>query len=234
MRKYLFRHPHQGVPALAALPLIPILTTPAACTDSMILPWRAFPAASAERGQLGIRGPRVMDKMSLFGVPVRRLVWIDADMYLRGSIDELCELPNGVELALAVNGVGGLPACGQTAIELHRRQLLRRHIPQTAIEREASDQHPVLTCCRSTSCLDRRVPQPFQRSAHALHQALQYDRQSAQLHTRQPSRAHTAAERVPLHSQYGLDGAPSAEKSRVQRAHRQADPQRLVAVLRWN
>jgi len=74
---------------------------------SMVLPWHAFPANSTH--VIGIRGERTMDKMNLFGLPLRRIVWIDADMYVRENIDELCELPVDVHFAAALNAARGRP-----------------------------------------------------------------------------------------------------------------------------
>jgi len=76
--------------------------------QSTIVPWRPFPVNSTH--VIGIRGQRTMDKMNLFGLPVRRAVWIDADTYLRENVDELCELPEGVRFAAALNGHSGRPA----------------------------------------------------------------------------------------------------------------------------
>ena len=76
-------------------------------SQSMIVPWRAFPANNT--GVIGIRGQRTMDKMNLFGLPVRRAVWIDADAYVRENLDELCELPERVHFAAALNAHSGRP-----------------------------------------------------------------------------------------------------------------------------
>jgi hypothetical protein len=75
--------------------------------DSMILSWQAFPVGSRS---VGIRGLRLMDKINVHGLPARRLVWIDADMYVRRNLDELCELPADIDLAAAFNAAGGLPS----------------------------------------------------------------------------------------------------------------------------
>ena len=75
--------------------------------DSMVLPWRRFPVSASK--EIGLRTGRVMDKINLLGLPARRLVWIDADMYVRRNIDELCELPDDIDLAAAFNRGGAEP-----------------------------------------------------------------------------------------------------------------------------
>lgn len=92
--------------------------------DSMILPWRPFPVGSRA---LGIRGARMNDKINVHAMPARRLVWIDADMFVRENIDKLCELPEDIELAAALNGAGGLPSYVWSSTTNSRFVPERRH-----------------------------------------------------------------------------------------------------------
>ena len=50
------------------------------------------------------------DKLNVYGMPARRLVWLDADLFIRHNIDELCELPEHIELASALNILSGAPS----------------------------------------------------------------------------------------------------------------------------
>jgi hypothetical protein len=52
------------------------------------------------------RSAHVMDKMNLFGMPFRRLVWVDADMFLRRNVDDICDLPEEVPFASALDAEG--------------------------------------------------------------------------------------------------------------------------------
>jgi len=52
-----------------------------------------------------------MDKMNLFGMPFRRLVWIDADMFVRRNVDEICELPDDVPFASTLDAEGKPTHC---------------------------------------------------------------------------------------------------------------------------
>ena len=80
-------------------------------SGSMILPWRRFPADGHNFGADGLRGARVMDKLNIFGLSsvARRLVWIDADIYIRSSFDELCELPDDITFAFTFASERGRP-----------------------------------------------------------------------------------------------------------------------------
>ena len=55
--------------------------------DGKVLAWNSFPTSASSR----VHPARIMDKLNLLGAPIKRLVWIDADMYVRHNIDELCE-----------------------------------------------------------------------------------------------------------------------------------------------
>ena len=79
-------------------------------SQSAVLPWRAFPTRVTGLGTIGIRGARTMDKMNLLGLSaLRRVVWIDADAFVRENIDALCELPERVRFAAALNAHSGRP-----------------------------------------------------------------------------------------------------------------------------
>lgn len=77
---------------------------------SMILPWNRFPYSSHDHGD-SIRGARVMDKMNMLGLAsvARKIVWIDSDVYLRSSLDELCELPHDISFAFTHASKNGRP-----------------------------------------------------------------------------------------------------------------------------
>ena len=45
----------------------------------------------------------VLDKLNVFGLPLARAVWLDADVYVRRNVDELCDLPLSVKLAATLN-----------------------------------------------------------------------------------------------------------------------------------
>jgi hypothetical protein len=71
--------------------------------SSAVLGWAHFPLPVHAGWQF--RSAHVMDKLSLFGMwPFRRLVWVDADVLLRRNVDELCDLPDDVEFASALDG----------------------------------------------------------------------------------------------------------------------------------
>ena len=68
-----------------------------------VVPWRRFPHAYNKAAGWLYRSPHVLDKMNVFGLPLRRAVWLDADVYVRRNVDELCELPPSVQLAATLN-----------------------------------------------------------------------------------------------------------------------------------
>ena len=74
--------------------------------DGKVLAWNSFPTSASSR----VHPARIMDKLNLLGAPIKRLVWIDADMYVRHNIDELCELPENIEFAATINAAGGRPS----------------------------------------------------------------------------------------------------------------------------
>ena len=74
--------------------------------SSAVLPWRRFPDPKNRSEPWRFRSAHVMDKMNLFGMPFRRLVWIDADVFIRRSVDELCDLPDDVPFASGLDAEG--------------------------------------------------------------------------------------------------------------------------------
>ena len=70
-----------------------------------IVSWQRFPHPSNRSKPWRFRSPRVMDKLNLFGMPFKRLVWLDADFFLRRNVDELCDLPEDVRLAAALDDI---------------------------------------------------------------------------------------------------------------------------------
>ena len=79
--------------------------------SSAVLPWRRFPEKVARNDPWRYRSAHVMDKMNLFGMPFRRLVWIDADVFVRRNVDELCELPDDVQYASGMDAEGKPTHC---------------------------------------------------------------------------------------------------------------------------
>ena len=45
----------------------------------------------------------VLDKLNVLGAPFGRVVWLDADIFVRRNVDELCALPANVTFAAAPN-----------------------------------------------------------------------------------------------------------------------------------
>lgn len=45
----------------------------------------------------------VLDKLNVLGAPFGRVVWLDADIFVRRNVDELCALPDNVSFAAAPN-----------------------------------------------------------------------------------------------------------------------------------
>ena len=74
--------------------------------SSAVLPWKRFPDPINRSTAWRFRSAHVLDKMNLFGMPFRRLVWLDADVFLRRNVDALCELPDDVRLATALDAEG--------------------------------------------------------------------------------------------------------------------------------
>ena len=68
-----------------------------------VVAWRRFPHAYSKAAGWLYRSPHVLDKMNVFGLPLRRAVWLDADVYVRRNVDELCDLPPSVQLAATLN-----------------------------------------------------------------------------------------------------------------------------------
>ena len=83
--------------------------------SSKVLPWVRFPEKTNRSGSWRYRGGHVMDKVNLFGMPFRRLVWIDADVFIRRNVDELCDLPEEVHLATAFDAEGMPTKCWPNA-----------------------------------------------------------------------------------------------------------------------
>lgn len=79
--------------------------------SSAVITWRRFPEPTNRSGSWRYRSAHVMDKLNLFGMPFRRLVWLDADVFIRRSIDELCELPDDVQLATGLDAEGVPTKC---------------------------------------------------------------------------------------------------------------------------
>ena len=79
--------------------------------SSAVLPWRRFPDPQNRSLSWRYRSAHVMDKMNLFGMPFRRLVWIDADVFVRRNVDELCDLPENVPFASALDAEGKPTHC---------------------------------------------------------------------------------------------------------------------------
>lgn len=79
--------------------------------SSAVLPWRRFPDPANRSLSWRYRSAHVMDKMNLFGMPFRRLVWIDADMFVRRNVDVLCELPDDVPFASSLDAEGKPTHC---------------------------------------------------------------------------------------------------------------------------
>ena len=81
--------------------------------SSAVLSWRHFPEKVNRTMPWRYRSAHVMDKMNLFGMPFRRLVWIDADVFVRRNVDELCELPDDVQYASGLDAEGKPTHCWQ-------------------------------------------------------------------------------------------------------------------------
>ena len=79
--------------------------------SSAVIPWKRFPDPQNRSNGWRYRSAHVLDKMNLFGMPFRRLVWLDADVFLRRNVDEICELPDDVELATALDAEGKPTHC---------------------------------------------------------------------------------------------------------------------------
>ena len=66
---------------------------------AQLLVWNHFPHSFGGKwGQTN-----VLDKMNVLGAPFGRVVWLDADTFVRRNIDELCALAPNVSFAAAVN-----------------------------------------------------------------------------------------------------------------------------------
>ena len=67
--------------------------------NARVARWEAFPHHFG--GRWG--ATRVLDKLNVLGAPFGRVVWLDADVLVRRSVDELCALPPNVSFAAAPN-----------------------------------------------------------------------------------------------------------------------------------
>lgn len=79
--------------------------------SSAVLPWRRFPDPNNRTSSWRYRSAHVLDKLNLFGMPLQRVVWLDADVFLRRNVDELCELPDDVQLATGLDAEGAPRKC---------------------------------------------------------------------------------------------------------------------------
>lgn len=79
--------------------------------SSAVVSWARFPDPQHRNGSWRYRSAHVMDKMNLFGMPFRRLVWIDADVFVRKNVDELCDLSDDVLFASALDAEGKPTRC---------------------------------------------------------------------------------------------------------------------------
>ena len=74
--------------------------------NSALIAWRRFPDPAKRNDSWRYRSAHVLDKLNLFGMPFRRLVWIDSDIFVRRNIDALCELPDDVPFAATLDVEG--------------------------------------------------------------------------------------------------------------------------------
>ena len=75
----------------------------AAIKHATVVAWKRFPHAYSKSAGWLYRSQHVLDKMNVFGLPLARAVWLDADVYVRRNVDELCDLPLSVKLAATLN-----------------------------------------------------------------------------------------------------------------------------------
>ena len=75
----------------------------AAIKHATVVAWKQFPHAYSKSTGWLYRSPHVLDKLNVFGLPLARAVWLDADVYVRRNVDELCDLPLSVKLAATLN-----------------------------------------------------------------------------------------------------------------------------------
>ena len=94
----------------------------------LVVAWRRFPHPFNRTVPWRYRSPRVMDKLNLFGLPVRRLVWLDADIFLRGNVDELCDLPAEVRVAAALDDMPKLTSATKMTPPAHCWQAKDHHL----------------------------------------------------------------------------------------------------------
>ena len=78
---------------------------------SAVLTWKRFPDRTNRTGSWRYRSAHVLDKMNLFGMPFKRLVWLDADVFVRRNVDALCELPDDIRLATGLDAEGMPTKC---------------------------------------------------------------------------------------------------------------------------
>lgn len=67
--------------------------------NARLIVWNHFPHSFG--GKWG--HTNVLDKMNVLGAPFGRVVWLDADTFVRRNIDELCALAPNVSFAAAIN-----------------------------------------------------------------------------------------------------------------------------------
>ena len=68
-------------------------------SNARLIVWNHFPHSFG--GKWG--HTNVLDKMNVLGAPFGRVVWLDADTFVRRNIDELCALAPNVSFAAAIN-----------------------------------------------------------------------------------------------------------------------------------
>ena len=90
-------------PVLAMVPPEDEADAQAVIKHATVVAWRQFPHAYSKSAGWLYRSPHVLDKMNVFGLPLARAVWFDADVYVRRNVDELCDLPLSVKLAATLN-----------------------------------------------------------------------------------------------------------------------------------
>lgn len=116
--------------------------------DGKVLAWNSFPTSASSR----VHPARIMDKLNLLGAPIKRLVWIDADMYVRHNIDELCEsCPKTSSLRRpSTQPVGVHRTCGPAGSPLGASRASTATM-QARIARDTPSCGPVSCCSRIRS-----------------------------------------------------------------------------------
>ena len=147
---------HTSYPIAVAAPAVDVASLRAAIAEeklnAYVVAWQRFPCTYPKAGGVaeaswkdsslseeaftskvpaaGRHSGSVLDKLNVLGAwPLRRVVWLDADLFVARNIDELCALPATTQFASVPYAPDGRPRCWSEPGPVDS-QVSRRRTPQ--------------------------------------------------------------------------------------------------------